>query len=62
MNEKLCISIQILLKIVPYDPIGYKPALVLVMAWRRKGDKPSPEPMHIQFTEAYMRHYEELRF
>ena len=33
-----------------------KPALVQVMAWRRTGDKPLPEPMLTQFTDAYMRH------
>ena len=31
-----------------------KPALVQVMAWRRTGDKPLPELMLIQFTDAYM--------
>ena len=30
--------------------------LVLVMAWDRIGDKPLPESMLIQFTDAYMRH------
>ena len=36
---------------------GYnnKPALVQVMAWRRSGDKPLPEPMLTQFTDVYMR-------
>ena len=27
------------------------------MAWRRTGDKPLPETMHTQFTNAYMRQY-----
>ena len=31
-------------------------ALVQVMAWRRTGVKPIPEPMLAQFTDAYMRH------
>ena len=26
------------------------------MAWRWTGDKPLPEPMLIQFTDAYIRH------
>ena len=25
-----------------------------VMAWRQTGDKPLPEPMMTQFTDAYM--------
>ena len=33
-----------------------KAVLVQVMALRRSGDKPLPEPMLIQFIEAYMRH------
>ena len=49
-------SDQISLKFVPRSPIDNKPALVQVMAWRRTGDKPLPEPMMTQFTDAYMRH------
>ena len=26
------------------------------MVWHQKGDKPLPEPMMTQFTDAYMRH------
>ena len=37
-------------------PIDNKPALVHIMAWRRTGDKPLPEPMMTQFTDAYMWH------
>ena len=33
-----------------------KSALVQAVAWRRTGDKPLPEPMMSQFTDAYMRH------
>ena len=32
------------------------PALVRVMAWRRAGNKPLPEAMMTQFTDAYMHH------
>ena len=53
-NDK--IQIRISLKFVPRSPIGDKPALVQVMAWRRTGDKPLREPMLTQFTNAYMRH------
>ena len=55
MNEKCFISIRISLKFVPNGPIDNKAALVQVMAWRRTGDKPLPEPMLAQFTDAYMR-------
>ena len=48
------------LKFVPRSPIDNKPAFVQVMAWRRKGDKPLPELMLTQFSDAYtymcMRH------
>ena len=56
VNEKFCISIRILLKFVPEGPIDSKRALVQVMAWCRTGDKPLPEPMLTQFTDAYMWH------
>ena len=36
------------------SPIDNKSALLKVMAWRRTGDKPLPEPMLTQFTDAYM--------
>ena len=56
LNENDRISIRISLKFVPSSPIDNKPALVQVMAWRRRGDKPLPELMLTQFTDAYMRH------
>ena len=56
MNKKLCIFIRISLKFVSKGPIDNKSALVQVMAWRRTGDKPLPEPMMSQFTDAYMRY------
>ena len=45
VNEKLRILIQISVKFVPKGPIDNKSALVQVMAWRRRVDKPLPEPM-----------------
>ena len=48
--------IFISLKFVLRSPIDNKPALVQVMAWRQTGDKPLPELMLTQFTDAYMRH------
>ena len=41
-NESVWISITISLKFVPKGPIDCKSALVQVMDWRRKGEKPSP--------------------
>ena len=55
-NENDRIPIRISLKSVPRGPIDNKPALVQVMAWHRTGDKPLPEAMLTQFTDAYMRH------
>ena len=55
INEDVRISIQISLQSVPKGSIDKKPALVQVMAWRRTGDKPLPETMLTQFTDAYMR-------
>ena len=54
--ENYRIPIPISLKFVPKSPIDNKPALVHVMAWCRTGNKPLPEPMMTQFTDAYMRH------
>ena len=56
LNENDKIPIQISLKCVPGSPIDSKSAFVQVMAWCRAGDKPSPEQMMTQFTDAYMRH------
>ena len=55
-NENIRISIQISLKFVPEGLIDNMSALVQVMAWRWKGDKPLPEAMMTQFTNAYMRY------
>ena len=52
LNENNKISIRISLKFVPRSPIDNKPALVQVMAWHLTGDKPLPEPMPTQFTNA----------
>ena len=56
LNESDKIPIQISWKLVPRSPIDNKPELVQGMAWRRTGDKPLPEPMMTQFTNAYIRH------
>ena len=56
LNENGRILIQIPIKFVPKGPIDNKTALVQEMAWCQAGDKPLPEPMITQFTNAYMRH------
>ena len=56
LKENDGISIRIPPKFVPNRPIDNTPAFVQVMAWRRTGDKPLPEPMLNQFTDSYMRH------
>ena len=59
LNEYITISIQISLKFVPKGPVDNNPALVQIMAWHQKGDKPLSKPMLTRFTDAYMRHYVE---
>ena len=56
VNEKFCILIQISLKFVPKGPIDNNSVLVQVMASRRSGDKPFPEPLIAQFTDTCMQH------
>ena len=56
LNENERILIQIALKFVPMSSIANKAALVQVMAWHLTGDKPLPEPMMTQFTDANMLH------
>ena len=54
MNEIVCILIKISLKFVAKGSIDKKSELVQVMTWCWTGDKPLPEPMLTQFTDAYM--------
>ena len=56
LNENDKSMIQISLKLVPRSPVDNKPALVWVMAWCQTGDKPLPEAMMTQFTDAYVWH------
>ena len=55
-NENDVTSIKNSLKFVPRGSNDNKPSLIQVMAWRHISDKPLPEPMMAQFTDAYMRH------
>ena len=48
--------IIIFLKFVLKSLINNKPVLVQVMAWCWTGDKPFPDQMLTQFTEAYVWH------
>ena len=54
VSENNIIPFRISLQFVPKSLIDNKPALCQVMAWRRTGDKPLPEPMLTQFADAYM--------
>ena len=56
MNENIRIAIQFSLKFVPKGPIDNKSVLVQVMAWHWRSNKPLPEPILAQLTDAYMRH------
>ena len=49
LNEKVWISIEISLKLVPDGSINNKAALVQIMAWCRLGDKPLSEAMMSYF-------------
>ena len=55
LNENIRISNKIALKYVTWDLVDNMTALVQIMAWRRIGDKPLPEPVSVYFTDAYMR-------
>ena len=48
------------MKFVTKCAVNNKSALVQVMAWRRKGDKPLSKPMLTQLADAYERHYGEM--
>ena len=56
LNENERVPIRISLKLGPRSPIDNKPALARVMAWHRTSDKPLPDPMLTQFTDAFMWH------
>ena len=48
LNENIIISTKNSLKFVPEGLINNIPALVLIMVWRRPGDKPLSEPMLVR--------------
>ena len=57
LNENDKIPIPVSLKFFPRSLIDNKSTLVQEMASRQTGDKPLPEPMLTQLTDAYMRHW-----
>ena len=67
LNENVWIPITISLEFVPKGPINNIPALVQIMAWRRRGDKPLSEsmmvnlPTHICVTRPRWVNYLELK-
>ena len=48
LNENIRISFKISLRFVPNGLINNISSLVLIMAWRRPGDKPLSEPMMVR--------------
>ena len=58
----LCIFIPILLKFVPKGLVDNNLALVQIMVWGWKCDKPLSEPMLTRFTDAYVWHQGEMNW
>ena len=48
LHENVRISIKISLKLVPEGPIINIPALVQILVWRLRGDRPLSEPMMVR--------------
>ena len=51
-NDRIPILVPLIF--VSRSPVDMEPELVQAMVWRRAGDKPLPELMLTQFTDAYM--------
>ena len=47
LNENVWIPIKFSMKFVPKGPINNIPALVQIMVWRRRGDKPLSQPIMV---------------
>ena len=54
--------IKVSLKFIPNSPIDNTSELVKIMAWRRPGDKPLPEPIVTYHTDSYTRHSASMDF
>ena len=60
VNENVLIAIKASLNFAPNGPINNIPTLVQKMVWCGPGNKPLSEQIVTQFTDAYMRHQEEM--
>ena len=60
VNEMFWILIEISVNLVRKGSIDNDHALVYIMAWRRKGDKPISESVVTRNIDAYMRHQGEM--
>ena len=56
LNILFLIKAKFHLSLFLRGPIDNKSSFVQVMAWPRTGDRPLPEPMMTQSTNAYMQH------
>ena len=54
--KNYCILIQSSLKFIPLCPVASKSTLVQIMTWHWTANKPSPDAIMNQFTNAYMGH------
>ena len=55
-KKRLAFWFEFHYSLFPKGPNDKESGLVQVMAWRRAGDKPLPEPRLTQLTDAYMQH------
>ena len=53
-KKRTLIKTSLYINLVPKGQIDNNPALVLIIAWRRKEGNPLSEPMPTQFTNACM--------
>ena len=61
-TKVIFIFIELFMKFVPEALIDIKSTPVLVMAWRRTGNKSLPKLTMTQFIEAYTRHLTTYRW
>ena len=60
LNGNVWILIQNFTEAFSESPTNYIPALVLIMAWGRTGEKPLSKPMMALFSDAYMLHSDSI--
>ena len=56
MKEYFRILTEISLKFVPHSSMNDKSVMIQIMAWGQTGDRPLPEQMKTDFSDAYI-HY-----